>query len=71
MKTNLTTNELKLQIGKFNVTVITTETVKDERVMIFRNNHCSVTTLSKMLRDKFNLEVKEDKRREDYYSITY
>ena len=71
MKTNLSTSELKLQIGKFNITIITTEVVKDERVLVFRNNHCSVSTLSKMLKDKFDLEVKEDTRREDYYSVTY
>lgn len=71
MKTNLTTSELKLQIGKFNVTVVTTETVRDGRLLVFRNNHCSVSGISQMLRDKFNLDVKESKEREDHYTVTY
>lgn len=70
MKTNLTTSELKLQIGKFNITVITTETVKEGRLLVFRNNHTSVNNLSNMLKEKFNLEVKEADR-EDYYTVTY
>lgn len=71
METNITTSELTFQMGKFNITVVTTEKVKEGKKLIFRNNHCSVSTLAKMLKDKFNLEVQEYKEREDCYTITY